>query len=171
MSSLKTPPLVHVRRATSADAEVIATIYNETIEARDATMVLETVSARDMSSHLAGLDARESLWVLEEAGQVQGWGIVKFYSERPGYARACETSVFLRRSETGRGLGSVIQPVLLKAAREAGFHHVLVRIWAANASSIAMHEKFGFTIVGTQQEVGYVDGRWIDITVMQCLLD
>ena len=65
----------------------------------------------------------------------------------------------------------MIQPVLLKAAREAGFHHVLVRIWAANASSIAMHEKFGFTIVGTQQEVGYVDGRWIDITVMQCLLD
>jgi phosphinothricin acetyltransferase len=134
-------------------------------------MVLDTVSSADMTAHMQELSERESLWVLEELGQIQGWGVVKFYSERPGYARACETSVFLRRSETGRGLGSAIQPVLLKAAKEAGFHHVLVRIWAANASSIAMHEKFGFTIVGTQQEVGYVDGAWVDVTVMQCLLD
>lgn len=171
MASPNDSPLIVVRRATTHDAAAIASIYNETIEARDATMVLDTVSTSDMVHRLEGLHERESLWVLEEDGQVQGWGIVKFYSERPGYARACETSVFLRRSETGRGLGSTIQPVLLQAAREADFHHVLVRIWAANASSIAMHEKFGFTIVGTQQEVGYVNGAWVDVTIMQCLLD
>lgn len=171
MSSPAQSPTPIVRRASLADAANIASIYNETILARDATMVLDPVTIGDMEKRLAGLDERESLWVLEEHGLIQGWGVVKFYSERPGYARACETSVFLRRTETGRGLGSLIQPVLLDAARDAGFHHVLVRIWAANASSIAMHEKFGFTIVGTQNEVGHVDDKWIDVTIMQCVLN
>ncbi|MGB0649781.1 MAG: GNAT family N-acetyltransferase [Rhodothermales bacterium] len=171
MSTPSTSPSLIVRRAHADDALIIASIYNETIEARDATMVLDPVTAEDMTKRLHGLSERESVWVLEENRLVQGWGVVKLYSERPGYARACETSVFLRRAETGRGLGSVIQPVLLQAAQEAGFHHVLVRIWAANASSIAMHEKFGFTVVGTQREVGFVDETWVDVTIMQCLLD
>jgi len=34
-----------------------------------------------------------------------------------------------------------------------------------------MHEKFGFTVVGTQREVGFVDETWVDVTIMQCLLD
>jgi phosphinothricin acetyltransferase len=110
------------------------------------------------------------LLILEDQEQIIGWGIVKLYSDRPGYARTCETSVFLRRAKTGRGLGSRLQKALLDSAKAAGFHHCLFRIWAANASSIAMHAKFGFTIVGTQNEVGYVDDKWVDVTIMQCLL-
>ncbi|MDA0874969.1 MAG: GNAT family N-acetyltransferase, partial [Bacteroidetes bacterium] len=119
---------------------------------------------------LQRLHERESLLVLLEKGMLQGWGIVKFYSDRPGYARACETSLFLRRSETGRGLGSRLQAALLDAAAAAGFHHIVVKIWAANASSIAMHRKFGFEVVGTQKEIGNVDDTWVDVTIMQCLL-
>ncbi|MDE2995474.1 MAG: GNAT family N-acetyltransferase [Bacteroidota bacterium] len=160
-----------IRPATSADVAAIAAIYNETILLRDATMVLEPVDAADVRTWLGKLDPRESLWVLTESDRIQGWGIVKFYSDRPGYARACETSVFIRRSEIGRGLGSHLQEKLLDAAREADFHHVVVRIWAANESSIAMHRKFGFTVLGTQKEVGFVDDRWVDVTIMQCVLD
>lgn len=159
-----------VRLATIADASAIASIYNETIEMRDATMVLDTVSDQEMASKIDTLHDRETLLLIEDADSILGWGIVKFYSDRPGYARTCETSVFLRRSQTGKGLGSRLQEALLRAAKQAGFHHVLVRIWAANASSIAMHAKFGFTIVGTQNEVGFVDGSWVDVTIMQCLL-
>lgn len=163
-------PAVEIRAATSADAADVAAIYNETIAARDATMVLEPVDAAYVARWLDGLDERETMRVLTEDGVTQGWGIVKFYSDRPGYARACETSLFLRRKESGRGLGSRLQADLLEEARKAGFHHVVVKIWAANASSIAMHRKFGFEIVGTQKEIGYVDDAWVDVTIMQCLL-
>ncbi len=171
MHSPESSSSISIRDAQPADAAAVASIYNETIRMRDATMVLEPVSIDQMAERIATLDDRESLLVLEEDARVQGWGIVKFYSDRPGYNRACETSLFLRRSEIGRGLGSRLQEALLEAARQAEFHHVLVRIWAANASSIAMHAKFGFTIVGTQNEVGFVDGNWVDVTIMQCLLD
>lgn len=163
-------PPHRIRPARPEDAPAIAAIFNETILARDATMVLDPVSAQAMAERVSGLHERETLLVLEEDSSVEGWGIVKFYSDRPGYARTCETSVFLRRNRTGKGLGSMLQEALLEAAQKADFHHVLVRIWAANTSSIAMHAKFGFTEVGTQKEVGYVDGQWIDVTIMQCLL-
>jgi L-amino acid N-acyltransferase YncA len=161
---------IQIRAATSAVAADVAAIYNETILKRDATMVLDPVDADYVQQWLSRLLDRETLLVLEENGLIQGWGIVKLYSDRPGYARACETSLFLRRKESGRGLGSRLQEALLVQARQNGFHHVVVKIWAANASSIAMHRKFGFEVVGTQKEIGYVDGTWVDVTIMQCLL-
>ena len=163
-------PSVEIRAATAADAAAVAAIYNETIVARDATMVLDPVDATYVERWLERLHERESMLVLTEQGVLLGWGIVKFYSDRPGYARACETSVFLHRRESGRGLGSLLQGALMEAARKNGFHHVVVKIWAANASSIAMHRKFGFEIVGTQREIGYVDDTWVDVTIMQCIL-
>jgi len=167
---MTTSTLYRIRPAGPGDAPDVASIFNETILKRDATMVLDPVSHEGMADRIGSLHERESLLVLEDSEAVVGWGIVKFYSDRPGYARTCETSVFLRRNLTGKGLGSMLQEALLEAARKAGFHHIIVRIWAANTSSIAMHAKFGFTEVGTQKEVGYVDGKWVDVTIMQCLL-
>jgi len=164
-----TPPLV-IRDASSSDAVAIARIYNQSIEARDSTMVMDPVSGDDMAGKLATLASEEHLLVGQLDDQVLGWGIVKLYSDRPGYARACETSVFLDRDHLGKGWGSQIQSVLMERARLSGFHHVLVRIWTANESSIAMHRKFGFTEVGVQREIGFMDGRFIDVTVMQAIL-
>ena len=161
---------IEVREAHPEDTDAIAAIYTESILARDSTMVMDPVSGAEMLERLTRLDPRESLLVAHQGESIIGWGIVKFYSERPGYRLACETSVFLRRDHVGQGIGSLVQKHLMACARDAEFHHVLVRIWAQNESSIAMHRKFGFTVVGTQQEIGEMDGRWIDVTIMQCLL-
>lgn len=161
---------IRIREASANDAAAVAAILNESITKRDATMILDEVSHQEMAEKITGLRAGETLLVLEEEDVIQGWGIVKYYSDRPGYARTCETSVFIRRSQTGRGLGSRLQSALLDAARKADFHHVLVRIWAANEASIAMHAKFGFTVVGTQREVGFVEGAWVDVTIMQYII-
>lgn len=161
---------IEVRKARQEDTDAIAAIYTESILARDSTMVTDPVSGAEMLEGLSGLDPRETLLVAQEGESVIGWGIVKLYSERPGYRLACETSVFLKRDHLGQGIGSLVQKELMASARNGGFHHVLVRIWAQNDSSIAMHRKFGFTIVGTQQEIGEMDGQWIDVTIMQCLL-
>lgn len=162
-----------IRNAQTTDAEAIAEIYNESIRARDSTMELTEKSASDVSRIIRTMDRTERLLVLEDSGAIRGWGILKKYSDREGYARACETSVFLRRVHAGHrtGYGSAIQTELHRLAREAGYHHIVVKIWADNAISIRMHEKMGFEVVGTQREIGYVDGGWQDVTIMQRILD
>jgi L-amino acid N-acyltransferase YncA len=164
-------PSFSVRDAHLADAGDIARIYTDSILARDSTMVLDPVSQAEIEDKLKGLSPEESMHVVVDArGTVVGWGIVKLYSDRPGYRLTCETSLFIDAGHRGIGLGKMLQAELLKKAREAGFHHVLVRIWAQNESSISLHRKLGFTMVGIQKEIGHVDHNWIDVAVMQCLL-
>jgi len=80
--------------------------------------------------------------------------------------------VFLRRELVGQrtGYGSSLQSELLRIAKELGYHHVVVKIWAGNMISIRMHQKFGFETVGTQREIGFVNGTWQDVTIMQLVL-
>ncbi len=161
-----------VREALITDAAAVAAIYNESIAAGDSTMELSEKSGDDLIDRMRGLGPSEKLLVLEDDGMIQGWGILKRYSDREGYRFACETSVFLRRELVGRrtGYGSSLQSELLRIATELGYHHVVVKIWAGNTISIRMHQKFGFEIVGTQREIGFVNGTWQDVTIMQLVL-
>jgi L-amino acid N-acyltransferase YncA len=42
---------------------------------------------------------------------------------------------------------------------------------AANAGSIALHEKLGFTPAGTVRQAGFKFGRWLDVAFYQLILD
>jgi phosphinothricin acetyltransferase len=48
---------------------------------------------------------------------------------------------------------------------------VFARIVGGHASSIAVHRAVGFDVVGTEREVGRKFNRWLDVVLMQCLLD
>jgi len=155
-----------VRAARPEDCEVLAEIHAESLAARDSSMEIETSAER----FARPLGEREALLVLEEDRVPVGWGVVKPYSDRPGYRVAGETSIYLRRTLTGGGRGSLLQGALMERCRELGYHHVVARIWASNEGSIAFHRKFGFEMVGVQREVGYLAGAWRDVAIMQCIL-
>ena len=44
------------------------------------------------------------------------------------------------------------------------------RIVGGHEASIALHQGAGFSVVGTEREVGRKFGRWLDVVVMQRLL-
>jgi phosphinothricin acetyltransferase len=162
----------HIRPAGLPDLEAVAEIYNQSIRARDSTMDLGELRAEHFRDIIGGMNDRESLLVLEAGGKPIAWGILKRYSDRPGYSIACETSVYVDRSHAGRrtGTGSVLQAELIRRAELAGYHHIVAKIWAENEISIGMHLKHGFERVGVQQEIGLVDGRMVDVLIMQRVL-
>ncbi len=160
-----------IRDARPEDAAAIAAIYNESIAAGDSTMDQAPHTARDVLGWMARFNDRETLLVLSEAGEVVGWGILKRYSSRPGYRFCCETSVYVSRDHRGRGCGTRLQAALMTRCRSYGYHHVVAKIWAENEASLSLHRKFGFERVGIQREIGFHEGRWIDVAILQCLLD
>ncbi len=161
----------HIRQAEESDTAAIAEIYTESILARDSTMHTDPFSEEHVILLLDSPSTRERILVIETSKGVRGWGIVKKYSDRPGYAVACETSVYLFRNSLRQGLGRLLQMALHGFAESVGYHHIVTKIWADNLSSITFHENCGFTIVGIQHEVGRVDDEWCDIAIMQCLLE
>ncbi len=160
-----------LRDATAPDATAIARIYTASIDARDSTMQLEPMRTETIQTELAELGAREAWLVMERRGRVIGWGVVRRYSPRGGYRYAAETSVYLDRSQTGRGWGAQIQAALIERARAYGYHHLVAKVWADNARSMALHQTFGYELVGVQREIGRVDGRWVDVALLQKLLE
>ena len=97
--------------------------------------------------------------------------MIKLYSPRTGYSRCAETSVFLDQSEIRKGYGSFIKRALIERCKEYGYHHLIARVWADNEASIEYNRRFGYEIVGIQREIGYIDGHWQDIAVLQLVLD
>lgn len=165
---VKTVP--EIRDATREDASAIAAIYNESIAARDSTMQLEPVAPETVTDWLRSMGGREAVLVMVEDTKVIGYGIIKRYSDRGGYQYAAETSVYLRRTRTGDGLGTALQRALIDRCRAYDYHHLVAKLWAANERSRALHRKFGYDLVGVQREVGLVDGEWRDVAIMQKIL-
>jgi len=58
---------------------------------------------------------------------------------------------------------------LMALAGESGFTSLIARIVGENASSIRLHEKCGFTLVGTEIEVGRKQGVWLDVVEFSTL--
>lgn len=158
-----------IRDAEPADASAIARIYNESIRARDSTMQLTPIEGDDVKERLRNLGAREAVLVVDD-DPVIGYGMLKTYSDRGGYRYAGETSVYLQRSQTEEGLGTRVQARLIERARAYEYHHLVAKMWADNDRSRALHQKFGYDLVGVQQEIGYVDGEWQDVAILQKVL-
>lgn len=136
-------------------------------------MDLTPVTASEVQAWVRGFNGREALLVLEEEGSVQGWGIIKRYTDRPGYRFAAETALYLSREHVGqrRGYGSLLLEAVIERSRSLDYHHLVAKIWATNVFSRALYEKFGFELVGIQREIGFVEGVWKDIALYQRLMD
>ncbi|MEW6234404.1 MAG: N-acetyltransferase family protein [Candidatus Omnitrophota bacterium] len=159
-----------IRDAVPADAEAIAQIYNESIAAGDCALVERLQTSADILGWMASFNERETILVLEEDGCVLGWGIIKRYSEREGYRYTCETSVYLRRGQRGRGYGPMIKQALIERCRQYGYHHLVAKLFADNEACLKYNQKFGYELVGVQKEIGYKNGQWMDVAILQLLL-
>ena len=82
-----------------------------------------------------------------------------------------EHSVYVHPAHRGKGLGLQLMELLIAEAKRRGDVHVLVgAIDAANAGSIALHQRLSFQHVGNMPQVGFKFGRWLDLAFYQLTL-
>jgi len=155
--------------AAKEDYVAIANIYNEYIKGGGVTMDEVVKTASDIASWVTNFNDRERLFALKKGGRTIGWGIIKKYSDRTGYRTTCETAIYLTATEKGKGYGTFLKKYLMQVCKELGYRHLVAKILGGNRGSIAYNQKLGYTIVGTQKEVGFRDGAWQDVVIMQYL--
>ncbi len=156
--------------ASPDDYQDIAEIYNEHIDKHNATMEEQHYSAQDINDWIIGLEDRERLYIVRIDGRVLGWGIIKRYSDRAGYRYSAETAVFLREDATGKGIGTRFKRYIIDQCRSLKYHHLVAKIFNSNRRSIAYNLALGYEIVGIQKEVGFKQGVWEDVCIMQLIL-
>ncbi len=69
------------------------------------------------------------------------------------------------------GVGRLLYEALIDTLRAQGFTQAIAAITLPNDASISLHESVGFRRAGVYREVGYKQGRWIDVGFWQCELN
>ena len=162
-----------LRDCTLGDADIIAEIYNTYIRKGGSTMDTQLRSREDVVQQIEGFHQRETIMMLERAedNHVLGWGLIKRNSDLMGFRVSCETSIYIQADQLGKGYGTYLKKAVLERCRSMGYHHIVAKIFASNTTSINYNKRLGYEIVGRQREIGYRDGKWQDVVIMQLILD
>jgi phosphinothricin acetyltransferase len=154
-----------IRAGAPADLPALVAIYNHYVETSHVTFDKApfTVETRRAWFDRFGAAGRYRLFVAEENGEVVGYAGSQPFHERRAYETSVETAVYARRGATGRGLGRALYEALFEALATEDVHRAYASIALPNPASIALHERFGFHVVGTYREVGRKFGKYWDV--------
>lgn len=163
---------VNIRDAETADLEAITAIHNDAVANTTAIWNEDPVDVADRAAWLAERADRgfPVIVAVDDSGLV---GYASFGGFRPhsGYRHTVEHSVYVRDGERGRGIGKALMVELIERARTLGVHVMVAAVDSTNLGSIVMHKRLGFTQVGRMPQVGAKFGRWLDLTLLQLVLD
>jgi phosphinothricin acetyltransferase len=169
---------MRTRLVEIADAPALLAIYNPEVLEASVTFDLvprslaeqEDWISHHMSSHPCIVAVNEE----DEEGEpgaraerILGFALFSPFRSRPAYATTVENSVYVQREARGRGVGELLLRELVTTAKISGYHSIIARIVGENEGSIRLHEKVGFTLVGTEIEVGRKHNQWLDVVEYQ----
>lgn len=151
------------------DAEAVLEIYDESIRSDDATCVTQVPSWQEWcGEHDLGMR-----YVAKMADRVVGFVAVSQVFCSPFYQGVGEISVYVRKQYRHAGVGTSLLTRLIQEIdnRESlqtnGFYMLQSRIFTNNESSIALHKKMGFRLVGKRERILKKDGVWRDVYVYE----
>jgi len=152
---------VLIRIAAEADAAAIAAIYRPYVERSHFTF--EEVSPDDAEIARRLSNPLHPWLVAEEDGTVAGYASTSPMRNRAAYRWSVETGIYLAPDAQGRGFGRQLLGAHLDLLEKQGFVTALAGIALPNQGSVALHEKFGFTLSGIERGVGFKLGQWFDV--------
>src|SRR6059036_2765370 len=161
---------MHVRFAALDDAPAICTIYNQGIDDRVATLETELRDAEERRRWLSSRGTRYPVVAAEARGQIIGWSSLNPFNPRRAYDHVADVSVYVERSWRGRGVGRRLLGRIEELAREIGYHKMVLAAFPYNTAGMALYERVGFVTVGIYREQGLLDGKWVDVIIMEKLL-
>jgi len=163
---------ISIRPAKNQDLKQILLIYNEATINTTALYSYEPNSFEQMKEWYDlriyfGLPIRIAI----NDNKIVGFASLSNFRPKPGYANTVENSLFVQHSHQRQGIGRVLLEDIISQAKILNKHCIVAAIDADNLPSICLHEKLGFTKVGTFKEIGYKFDRWLDLDFMPLVIN
>ncbi|MBD3895013.1 N-acetyltransferase [Halomonas sp. ML-15] len=105
--------------------------------------------------------------VAESDADVLGFCCSQKYRPEAAFNRTVEVSVYVSPKSASGGVGTKLYDELFTLLKKFQLHRALAGVALPNEASLALHQKFGFTEVGTFDEYGVKEGKYISSTWMQ----
>jgi phosphinothricin acetyltransferase len=156
-----------IREAGMSDLPAITEIYNEAVLNGTATFDTEIKSIDNRRDWLNQHGGKHPVIVAFYEHEMLGWASLTKYSDRSAYDGTAEVSVYIHANHRAKGVGSILFEDLIHRAQLLGLHYLISRITQGNETSIRLHQRNGFNLVGVMHEVGYKFGSYLDVTIME----
>jgi L-amino acid N-acyltransferase YncA len=154
---------LHIDKMTEDDWDDIVRIYNSGIATKNATFEKHAPDWIEWDkSHRK--DCRLTARI---AGRVVGWAALSDVSGRCVYSGVAEVSIYVDTEHQGRGIGDSLLKSLIEESELNGIWTLQAGIFPENKSSIRLHQKNGFRIVGFRERIGKMDDKWRDIILLE----
>ena len=164
---------IQLRAAAPVDAAAIAAIYAPYVLTGTVSFEFDPPDARAMRGRMEASDGLYP-WIVatnSEGRGVLGYAYATKFRERAAYRYVVETSVYVAGAVQGQGVGRLLYEALIDTLRAQGFTQAVGVISLPNDQSIKTHEQVGFRRAGQLREIGFKEGRWVDIGIWQCELN
>ena len=147
-----------VRPLIKSDWETVSRIYGEGIATGIATFETEVPNWELWNEKYI----KHCRIVAELNREVVGFAVLSQVSKREVYKGVAEVSVYVSRSHRGKHIGETLLKQLIKESENKGFWTLQANIFSENLTSIHLHEKCGFRIIGIREKIGKLHGKWHD---------
>lgn len=156
---------VSIRRGVAADLTDLTEIYNHYVRETPITFDIEPFEPEQRRTWLESFSdaGRHQLFVGERERRVVGYACSHRFRVKPAYDESVETTAYLAPDALGEGIGARLYGALFDALANEPVHRALAGMTLPNPASLALHQRFGFTSVGTFREVGWKFGRHWDV--------
>ena len=163
--------MIHVRYARENDLPAILAIYND--------VIVNTTAVYDYDPHTlemrtAWFNTKKEqgfpVFVAEEEGKILGLSSIGPFRAWAAYKYSVENSVYVGAEARGKGIGKLLMPPIIEAAKASGMHTIIAGIDAGNEASIRLHRHFGFEEVAHFKQVGWKFERWLDLKFLQLIV-
>ena len=154
---------VTIREMHADDWPAVRDIYEAGIATGHATF--ETNAPTWQQWNRTHLDEHRLVAMVD--GEVVGWAALSPVSDRCVYGGVAENSIYIHPDNRGHGVGHTLLDALITSSEAAGIWTVQTGIFPENTSSLALHQRVGFRIIGTRQRIGQTNGTWRDTLLLE----
>lgn len=116
-------------------------------------------------------NTKSILLVATNEERVVGWCSVSPVSDRWAYRVTGVISTYVDRDYQGVGIGSALKHAMFERCEKAGYHSIIGEVLSTNPKSILNNMKLGFHIIGEIREAGFRGTNWIDLIIMQKIMN
>ena len=162
-----------IRDAEPDDAAGIVSVFNPIIEARAFTLFDTPFTVEGERAYIEGLASRD---IFHVAVRTSDNAVVGFQSMAPfaSYTHALDhvgvIGTYVDLGSRRQGIAKCLFRATFEAAQRKGYEKIFTYIRADNPVALATYQTHGFRIVGNADRHAKLDGRYVDVVIVERLL-
>ena len=163
-----------IRTVSPDDAPALLEIYAPYVTDTAISFEYEVPSEEEFRRRISETLIKYPYLAAEREGWVIGYACTHPFVGRAAYGWMAETTIYVRRGETGTGAGRALYDAIEAVSRAQNIYGLAACIGFCeredehlNNNSVRFHAHMGYRMVGRFEKCGYKFGRWYDMVWME----